>query len=116
MLAARAIAAGASASLNERDPCRAALLSLVTGRPVTTHDAEFINDRLPTDVRPTIVLINPPFSRSEGRGQARHAGARHLRSPLLRLAEGGRCFAIMSPSFATVARAARGWRRGRDTA
>ena len=109
MLAARAIAAGASASLNERDPCRAALLSLVTGRPVTTHDAEFINDRLPTDVRPTIVLINPPFSRSEGRGQDRHAGARHLRSALLRLAEGGRCVAIMSPTFAHDASGASGY-------
>src|SRR3546814_4489887 len=80
MLAAHAIAAGASVSLNERDPCRAALLSLVTSRAVTTHDAEFINDRLPADVRPTVVLINPPFSRSEARGQDRHAGARHLRS------------------------------------
>src|SRR3546814_8926316 len=55
MLAAHAIAAGASVSLNERDPCRAALLSLVTSRAVTTHDAEFINDRLPADVRPTVV-------------------------------------------------------------
>ena len=109
MLAAHAIAAGASVSLNERDPCRAALLSLVTSRAVTTHDAEFINDRLPADVRPTVVLINPPFSRSEARGQDRHAGARHLRSALLRLAEGGRCVAIMSPTFAHDASGASGY-------
>src|SRR3546814_20459305 len=99
MLAAHAIAAGASVSLNERDPCRAALLSLVTSRAVTTHDAEFINDRLPADVRPTVVLINPPFSRREARGQDRHAGARHIRSALLTLVEGGRCLGLMSHTF-----------------
>ena len=109
MLAARAIAAGASVTLNERDPCRAALLALVTNADVTTHDAEFINDRLPPDVRPTVVLINPPFSRSEGRGEDRHAGARHLRSALLRLADGGRCVAIMSPAFAHDGSGARGY-------
>src|SRR3546814_9306247 len=38
MLAAHAIAAGASVSLNERDPCRAALLSLVTSRAVTRSE------------------------------------------------------------------------------
>src|SRR3546814_646626 len=109
MLAAHAIAAGASVSLNERDPCRAALLSLVSGCDVTNHDAEFINDRLPADVQPTVALINPPFNRSEGRGQDRHAGTRHLRSALLRLAEGGRCVAIMSPTFAHDASGATGY-------
>jgi Dimethyladenosine transferase (rRNA methylation) len=69
MLAARAIAAGAAVTLNERDPCRAALLALVTNGDVTTHDAEFINDRLPPDVQPTVVLINPPSA-------AARAGAR----------------------------------------
>lgn len=109
MLAARAIAAGATVTLNERDLCRAALLALVTNDDVTTHDAEFIHDRLPPDVRPTAVLINPPFSRSEGRGEDRHAGARHLRSALLRLADGGRCVAIMSPAFAHDGSGARGY-------
>ncbi len=109
MLAARAIATGASVTLNERDACRAALLALVTNSDVTTHDAEFIHDRLPPDVRPTVVLINPPFSRSEGRGEDRHAGARHLRSALLRLADGGRCVAIMSPGFAHDGSGARGY-------
>src|SRR3546814_7511964 len=43
------------------------------------------------------------------RGQDRHAGARHLRSALLRLAEGGRCVAIMSPTFAHDASGASGY-------
>ncbi|AMK23209.1 strawberry notch family protein [Sphingobium sp. TKS] len=100
MLAAHAASDTIALTLNERDPQRARLLSLALDRPVAEHDAEFIHDRLPAGVEPSIVLINPPFSRSEGRGRDRHAGARHLRSALLRLAAGGRCVAIMSPAFA----------------
>jgi predicted RNA methylase len=100
MLAAHAARAGAQLLLNERDQQRAALLGLALSHDVTTHDAEFIHDKLPSGLAPSVVLINPPFSRSEGRGRDRHAGARHLRSALLRLAHGGRCVAIMSPSFA----------------
>ena len=109
MLAARAISVGARVSLNERDPSRAALLALSTNRDVATHDAEFIHDWLPPDIQPTVILINPPFSRSEGRGQDLHAGARHLRSALLRLAHGGRCVAIMSPAFALDGSGVRGY-------
>src|SRR3546814_3469967 len=76
MLAARAISVGARVSLNERDPSRAALLALSTNRDVATHDAEFIHDRLAADIKPTVILINPPFSRSAGRGQDLHARAR----------------------------------------
>ena len=100
MLAAHATSAGARLLLNERDDQRAALLGLALCHDVTSHDAEFIHDKLPTGLAPSVVLINPPFSRSEGRGRDRHAGARHLRSALLRLAHGGRCVAIMPPSFA----------------
>lgn len=100
MLAAHAVAAGARLTLNERDAARAALLGLVLEADVATHDAAFIHDRLAADIEPTVILINPPFSRSEGVGQDRHAGARHLRSALQRLSASGRCVAIMPPSFA----------------
>ena len=109
MLAAHAARAGARLLLNERDNQRAALLALALRHDVTTHDAEFIHDKLATGVAPSVVLINPPFSRSEGRGRDRHAGARHLRSALLRLAHGGRCVAIMSPGFASDGSAATGY-------
>ncbi|NML91237.1 methylase [Sphingobium sp. TB-6] len=92
--------AGAELMLNERDPVRAGLLGRALNRDVACHDAEFIDDLLPPGKRPSIVLINPPFARSEGRGKDRHAGARHLRSALARLAPAGRCVAIMSPAFA----------------
>ena len=87
-------------TLNERDPDRAALLTLAIGQAVTCHDAEYIHDLLPLGDDPSVVLINPPFGRSEGRGNDRQAGARHLRSALLRLRQHGRCVAIMPPGFA----------------
>ena len=109
MLAAHAARAGARLLLNERDDQRAALLRLALRHDVTTHDAEFIHDKLASGLAPSVVLINPPFSRSEGRGRDRHAGARHLRSALLRLAHGGRCVAIMPPSFAPDGSGAAGY-------
>lgn len=116
MLAIHAFGVGAALALNERDPYRAALLGKLLGETVTTHDAEFINDLLPTGNSPSVVLMNPPFSRSEGRGKDRFAGARHLRSALLRLAPGGRCVAIMPPSFAADGTAATGYAMVCETA
>ncbi|MFS0851405.1 strawberry notch-like NTP hydrolase domain-containing protein [Novosphingobium panipatense] len=109
MLAVHAARASARLLLNERDPGRAALLGRAMAREVTTHDAEFIHDKLPAGVSPDVILINPPFSRSEGRGADRHAGARHLRSALLRLGHGGRCVAIMPPGFACDGSASAGY-------
>ena len=100
LLAVFAKLAGASLLLNERDPVRAGLLAQALNREVARHDAEYIDDLLVPGERPTVVLINPPFARSEGRGRDPHAGARHLRSALARLAPRGRCVAIMSPAFA----------------
>ncbi|WP_225011192.1 strawberry notch-like NTP hydrolase domain-containing protein, partial [Novosphingobium percolationis] len=109
MLAVHARQVGARLILNERDPLRADLLALTLDQPVSRHDAEFIHDMLDPADRPSVVLINPPFSRSEGRGRDRHAGARHLRSALLRLADGGRCAAIMSPAFARDGTGSKGY-------
>lgn len=115
LLAAFARSLGAGLVLNEWDADRAALLATVMGQPVTRYDAEHIDDHLPADVCPSVVLINPPFSRSLGRGADPHAGARHLLSTLRRLEDGGRCVAVMpswfsahgsgAPGFAAVARA-----------
>jgi len=76
MLAAYAKRAGARLHLNERDAQRAALIEEVLATAVTRHDAEHIDDLLAPSVQPTVILINPPFSRSAARGADRHAGAR----------------------------------------
>ena len=83
--------------LNEIAAVRAGLLSgLFAHAPVTRHNAEAIADYLP-GLRPTVVLMNPPFSASPGVQRTRHdADLRHLRSAFSMLPAGGRLVAITS--------------------
>ena len=83
--------------LNEIAAVRAGLLSgLFAHAPVTRHNAESIADYLP-DLRPTVVLMNPPFSASPGVQRMRHdADLRHIRSAFSMLPAGGRLVAITS--------------------
>ena len=85
--------------LNEIATTRAELLAgLFPDAPVTRHNAEAIADYLP-DLRPTVVLMNPPFSASPGVQRIRHdADLRHLRSAFSMLPAGGRLVAITSAS------------------
>ena len=96
LLAVNAHLAGACLLLNEIDAWRARLLrhAFTEGR-LSTHDGELIDDMLDPQLVPSVVLINPPFSRSQGRGRDRHAALRHLRSALSRLAPSGRCAVIL---------------------
>jgi hypothetical protein len=63
-------------------------------------DAEIIHDLLPDDVRPTAVLMNPPFSATAGRVVQHHSryGLLHVESVLRRLEQGGRLVAILGES------------------
>ena len=83
--------------LNELGATRAGLLAgLFPDSPVTRHNAESIADYLP-DLRPTVVLMNPPFSASPGVQRIRHeADLRHIRSAFSMLPAGGRLVAITS--------------------
>lgn len=100
MLAICGHLAGAKLALNELSAGRAALLErLFRGVPVTRHNAEQIHDRLDPKVQPSVVLMNPPFSASPGRGHNRYAAVRHLHSALARLAPGGRLVALTLASF-----------------
>ena len=106
LLAAFARRAGARLVLNELDPARAEMLrAAFPGTTVTTHDAELIHDLLAPSIRPTAVLINPPFSRNIGRHADPLAAFRHLRAALMRLAPGGRCAAILPDRVDTSSRA-----------
>ncbi len=92
--------AGCRLVLNEIDAGR--LASLAEAYPdalLSGHDAELIDDLLSPASRPSLVLMNPPFGRSAGRGADRYAAARHLEAALSRLAPGGRLVAIMPESF-----------------
>ena len=83
--------------LNEIAAVRAGLLAgLFPGSTVTRHNAESIRDRLP-ELRPTVVLMNPPFSASPGVERIRHhVDLHHIRSAFSMLPPGGRLVAISS--------------------
>ena len=81
--------------LNELAAVRAGLLDgLFPGVPVTRHNAEAIGDCLP-HVRPSVVLMNPPFSATPGVDRRRRgADLRHVRAAFALLPPGGRLVAL----------------------
>ena len=83
--------------LNEIAAVRAGLLAaLFPHARVTRHNAESIADRLP-GLRPSVVVMNPPFSATPGVARIRHdADLAHLRSAFSMLPPGGRLAAITS--------------------
>ena len=83
-------------TLNELSPLRTSLLKAVfPAAAVSSHDAETIADRLP--IEPTLVVLNPPFSRSPSR-TTRVTGIdlSHIESAAALLPPGGRLVAISS--------------------
>ena len=85
--------------LNEIASVRSGILaSLFPASPVTAHNAESIADRLP-ELRPTVILMNPPFSASPGIQRTRiHTDLKHIRSAASMLPPGGRLVTISSSS------------------
>jgi hypothetical protein len=102
LLAVFAQMAGAALALNEIAPTRAGLLArLFRDVSVTRHNAEQIHDHLPPELRPSVVLMNPPFSASPAvAGRYRAATLKHIGSALARLTDGGRLVAITGNGFA----------------
>jgi P-loop containing NTP hydrolase pore-1/C-terminal domain on Strawberry notch homologue len=96
LLAIFAELARARLALNEIAENRAGLLArLFREGAVTRHNAEQIHDRLDPAVRPSVVLMNPPFSASPHvEGRFAEAAMRHLTSAFARLCDGGRLVAI----------------------
>ncbi len=102
LLAIFAELAGASLVLNELAANRAELLvPLFPGAPLTRYDAANIHDHLDADLRPSVVLMNPPFSAAAHvERRVADAAFRHIASALGRLAEGGRLVAITGANLA----------------
>ncbi len=99
VMAQLALGTGAAGALhlNEIAAVRAGLLAgLFPSCTVSRHNAESIRDRLP-ELRPTVVLMNPPFSASPGVERIRHhVDLHHIRSAFSMLPPGGRLVAISS--------------------
>ncbi|MBB4403000.1 MULTISPECIES: strawberry notch family protein [Rhizobium/Agrobacterium group] len=87
--------------LNEYAPVRRGLLEqLFPGTEVSQHDAAHIDDYLDRAARPSVVLMNPPFSAGiHVEGRMADAAWRHLASAFARLAPGGRLVAITGSSL-----------------
>jgi hypothetical protein len=94
-------AVGAKVICNETSLRRNSLLRCVLNFDALPLDAEFIDDLLPVEIRPTAVLMNPPFSSTSGRVKGTNPiyGARHVASALRRLKDGGRLVAIVSEAL-----------------
>ena len=101
-------AAGGRLALNELTATRAGLLQLAfPAVDVTRHDAEHIADTLP-NLDPSLVVMNPPFSRSAGRTTVQSdTDVRHVHAAYRALRPGGRLVAITSPE---CTHATSGWR------
>ena len=102
LLAVFAALAGAGLHLNELADTRAELLAgLFPGAAISRHDAAHIDDFLEAGLRPSVVLMNPPFTAgAHVEGRVADAALRHIRSALARLADGGRLVAITGANFA----------------
>ncbi len=89
--------AAANLHLNEIADVRRALLHrLFPETLVTGVNAENVADRLP-GARPTVVIMNPPFSATPGVHRIRHdADLHHVRSAFSMLPPGGRIAAVTS--------------------
>ena len=96
---------------NEINDRRRALLTTELGLETHALDAEILNDLLPGEIRPTAVLMNPPFTATGGRVTQHHGryGLRHIESALQRLAEGGRLVAIAGENISFERPAFSGW-------
>lgn len=83
---------------NEISPQRSALVESLRPNRAFHENAEQLHNILPNDVRPTVAVMNPPFSATAGRMGDRTditVGAKHIEQALARLEPGGRLVAIV---------------------
>jgi hypothetical protein len=112
IIASLAKAALKQCLLNELEPTRAELLEgLFPGAQVYRHDGAKLAALLSGTARPSVIVMNPPFSVSQTRGEDQNTAARHLRGALDHLLPGGRVVAIMPDWFADTARGGEVYRR-----
>lgn len=99
-----------SLQLNEIDPSRRARLAATfPDTTVSGHDGATIASTMASLPRPSVVVMNPPFSRSVGRGDDDLAAVRHLQAAIRRVRPNGRVVAIMPDWFSNSARMGEIW-------
>ncbi len=88
--------AGCQTLVNEISERRRLLLEIQNFAP-TAVNAEFLDDLLPDEIEPDLILMNPPFSASCGKikNADSNFGFRHVKSALARLNKNGRLIALL---------------------
>lgn len=98
-LAVHAMNAGVrEISVNELSDKRRGMIAALGPTRITGEDAAQLHNILPGDVRPTVVVMNPPFSSAAERMGGKMVldeGAKHIEQALARLEPGGRLVAIV---------------------
>lgn len=89
--------AGAKVVVNELSPRRREILKNLDFDQVFGEDAEQINNILPKDINPTVIVMNPPFSATAGRlsSKTSQIGFDHVEQALKRLLTNGRLVVIL---------------------
>ena len=112
IIASLALVQTSTVMLNELEPTRAALLEgLFPSARVYRHDGAKLGSLLSGTERPSVIVMNPPFSISQSRGEDQNTAARHLRAALDHLMAGGRVVAIMPDWFSPSPRHAEVFRK-----
>lgn len=96
-IASFAKAWGATVTVNELSKRRLGILRSMGFDNVFNENAEQIDNVLPDNIQPTVVLMNPPFSATAGRTETNKTSnaERHIDQALERLSDGGRLIAIV---------------------
>lgn len=109
-IAVHAMNAGAKVVGNEISAQRRAMMATLPFSRITAENAEQLHNILSRDIRPTAVVMNPPFSSAGDRMGGKmvlETGAVHIEQALKRLEPGGRLVAIvgdgMKPEGAATA-------------
>lgn len=109
-LASFAKADGATVYVNELSDSRLSMLKQLPFDGFYQENAEQIDNILPDSVKPSVVLMNPPFSSTGGRTKNSTKNAiPHIEQALARLEDGGRLVAIVGKGMANDTPTFKGW-------
>jgi hypothetical protein len=108
-LASFAKAFGADVTVNELSERRLELLKNLPFDAFYNENAEQINNILPDSVKPTVVLMNPPFSANGRTKNTTKNAIPHIEQALLRLEDGGRLVAIVGRGMADDSATFKNW-------
>ncbi|MDK2932789.1 MAG: hypothetical protein PWP27_599 [Clostridiales bacterium] len=104
---------GATVIVNELSKRRFEILKHMPFDKFYNEDAEQINNILPKEIKPTVVVMNPPFSsaghRIKTKKNTNKIAAKHIEQALKRLEEGGRLVAIVGRGMSDTAPSFKDW-------